>query len=322
MMSVTAKMIVDGSVLEGGGQILRNSVAYSALLRKPIAIENIRQNRKPPGLKPQHAAGTPGSLFKLAMLSHTIAKGLRLAAHICSGQLTGCEPKSTSIDLVPGQIQTPGSYTADPGTAGSTTLLLQISYPCLVFSQASEPSEITVRGGTNAAQAPQIDYTDQVFLPFLRQHLGLAPKLTIRRRGYYPRGGGEVHLNIPPTRGPLPPVNLTERGAVKYIFGRAYVAGYPARMADEIRAAAVDNLVSAGLDPKIIRIDSVRERDTEAFGKGSGVVLWAETEGGCRLGGSSSGLRGQSLASLGDAAASELVRNIDHGGCVDEYLQV
>lgn len=31
-----------GSILEGGGQILRNSAALSAIMRTPISVEKIR----------------------------------------------------------------------------------------------------------------------------------------------------------------------------------------------------------------------------------------------------------------------------------------
>ncbi|KAI8998900.1 RNA 3'-terminal phosphate cyclase [Trametes punicea] len=297
---------LDGSVLEGGGQLLRIAVALSALLSKPIAIDNIRSNRKPPGLKLQHAAG------------------LQLVAEICSARLDGCATGSTSIVFHPTtKPQVSRCYTADPGTAGSITLMLQVSLPCLIFSpdSAVSPSGLILRGGTNADQAPQVDYTQHVFLPFIRRHFGVQLSLNIVKRGYYPKGGGEVHVSVPPVRGPLPAVTLIERGPVKAVFGRSYVAGLPKDLAESMRKAATSVLVESGLDAGIINIDAVREKPTNAVGSGSGIVLWAETEDGSVIAGSASGRKGTEPAQVGRDAARELVSNLAHGGCVDEYMQ-
>ncbi len=45
---------IDGSYGEGGGQIVRSAVTLSCITKKPILIENIRKNRRVPGLRPQH----------------------------------------------------------------------------------------------------------------------------------------------------------------------------------------------------------------------------------------------------------------------------
>ncbi|KAI0646786.1 RNA 3'-terminal phosphate cyclase [Trametes meyenii] len=298
---------LDGSVLEGGGQLLRIAVALSALLSKPVAIDNIRANRKSPGLRYQHAAG------------------LQLAAEICSARLEGCETASSSIVFDPStKPRTSKIYTADPGTAGSIALLLQVSFPCLVFSESSgatAPSGLILRGGTNAANAPQIDYIEHVFLPFVRRHFGLQPTLNVVKRGYYPKGGGEVHVSIPPIGEPLSPVTLTERGEVKAVFGKSYVAGLPKSLAESMRAGAIESLVRCGISHELIHIEAVREKPTDAVGSGSGIVLWAETEGDCIIGGSALGRKGIDPQHVGRDAAEELAANLAHGGCVDEHMQ-
>ncbi|KAH9925294.1 RNA 3'-terminal phosphate cyclase [Fomitopsis serialis] len=282
------EITLDGSVLEGGGQLLRNAVALSTLLCQPITIQNIRAGRSPPGLKAQHAAG------------------LRLVAELCQGQLSGSDPGTTEIHYRPGPD-------------------MQLSFPCLLFSPgrsaSNEHTELVLCGGTNAIQAPQIDYTAHVFLPFMKRHFGLSPDLQVKKRGYYPKGGGRVRVLVPTVPGPLPSVNLINRGKVIAVRGRSYVAGLPAHLAASMRNAAMAILKQAGILPDVIDIEAIREDPSDAVGSGSGIVLWAETDGGCVLGGSAVGVKGKKPAKVGEEAAGELVRNLGYEGCVDEHMQ-
>jgi RNA 3'-terminal phosphate cyclase (ATP) len=216
----------------------------------------------------------------------------------------------------------PNHFTADSRTAGSTALLLQVALPCLLFSSSTAPSTLALRGGTNATQAPQIDYTQRVLLPFLRRHFGLDVKLNVQRRGYYPKGGGAVFCTVDPHPGVLPPVHLIDRGAVLAIRGESHVAGLPAHVATTMRDAATAKLVAAGVRPDIIDIVSLREDKNKVTGSGSAITLVAETEHGCVLAGSAIGKKALEPADVGVSAADELLRNLAHGGCVDEYLQV
>jgi len=50
-------------------------------------------------------------------------------------------------------------------------------------------------------------------------------------------------------------------------------------------------------------------------------LILATTSTGCLIAGSSLGEQGKPAEKVGEEAASELIRNLDFGGCVDEYLQ-
>ena len=270
--------------------------------------------------------------------------GLKLVAEICSAQTKGVRKASTEISFFPGPIQLGKKYVADPGTAGATGLLLQVSLPCLLFSQTGPPhsnldapsaqleglderTTLQLHGGTNATFAPQVDYTTNIFLPFLARHYDIHPKLKILKRGYYPRGGGLVTFSVPPfpPGTVLPSVSVMERGSITKIYGRSYVAGaLGLKIATKMSEAAKARLTSQlELNPEIFLIETVKEdaKDVGNQGSGSGIVLWAETDTGCVLGGSGLGSKGTDAGSVGKDAADELIRAIEGGGCVDEYLQ-
>jgi RNA 3'-terminal phosphate cyclase (ATP) len=271
--------------------------------------------------------------------------GLKLVAEICSARTNGIRKASSEVDFFPGPIQLGKKYVADPGTAGATGLLLQVSLPCVLFSQPAPPSPspdtpsssdiqeseewttLQLHGGTNATSAPQIDYTTNVFLPFLARHYNIHPKLKILKRGYFPRGGGLITFSVPPLPPgtTLPSITVTERGEITRIYGRSYVAGaLPFHIATGMSNAAKARLTSElGLNPKMVSIESLKDdaKDVGNNGSGSGIVLWAETDTGCVLGGSGLGSKGTGAATVGKDAADELIKVIKGGGCVDEYLQ-
>ncbi|MDQ3687646.1 MAG: RNA 3'-phosphate cyclase, partial [Acidobacteriota bacterium] len=47
-------LTIDGSFGEGGGQIIRTSLALSLVTGKPFRVERVRANRQKPGLQRQH----------------------------------------------------------------------------------------------------------------------------------------------------------------------------------------------------------------------------------------------------------------------------
>ncbi|KAK0502900.1 RNA 3'-terminal phosphate cyclase domain-containing protein [Armillaria luteobubalina] len=279
-------ILIDGSILEGGGQILRNSISLSSLLSKSVSIHKIRNGRKPPGLKNQHRTG------------------LELAANIVSAELRGATSGSTEIDFVPGIPRLPGHFAADSVTAGATTLMLQIAFPILLFSHQSTPSSLILKGGTNASHAPQIDYTQHVFLPFVRKHFGIDATLEIKRRGYYPKGGGENAAGVKAIKG------IAHLGGLPSHIGKGMVEGAKGYLAD-----------NPDLNGVPVEIENKRERNDNTVGAGSGILLWAELEGGGIIGGDALGKKGLDAQAVGRLAAESLIRGLSAGGCVDEWLQ-
>lgn len=292
------RILIDGSKGEGGGQIIRNAIAYAALCHLDLEIQNVRANRPKPGLQKQHLLG------------------LRTVANLCGGTLAGDELHSSRITFAPNSRPPSNHITADTETAGSIMLMLQASLPYCFFSK--DECHLTLKGGTNATMAPQYDYFTKVFLPIAQPGFGL-PNVHAKliRRGFFPRGGGEVQIAVSPNIKTISPITMVDRGDICSIAIHAFSAGkLPPHLAEKMAKSARTRLAHIC---HIIHVSTFHE--TEAVGSCLWILLVAETSTGCKLAGSAIGSPRQKADDTGRAAADELLRNIDQGGCVDEYLQ-
>jgi RNA 3'-terminal phosphate cyclase (ATP) len=211
---------IDGAYGEGGGQILRTALTLASLAVSPITVEKIRRGRPKPGLQPQHLTG------------------VRAVAQICQGKLKGDELFSDNLTLEPGVIL-PGSYEFDVAkyspSAGSVGMILQQLLPILIYGK--ENSYITIKGGTDVAWAPPIEFIQRVFLPTLAR-MGVTVELEIYEWGFFPIGGGSLKATVHPLAQPLKALQITERGNLKNLYGWAAAANLPQSILDrEIKQA-------------------------------------------------------------------------------------
>jgi RNA 3'-terminal phosphate cyclase (ATP) len=200
---------IDGSFGEGGGQILRTSLALSLVTGQPCRIQNIRAARKKSGLLRQHLTA------------------VNAAAEIGQAKVEGASLASRELTFSPGSV-TAGSYHFAVGSAGSTTLVLQTILPALVI--ASKPSTLVLEGGTHNPHAPPFDFLQKSFLPVLNR-MGPTISADLERPGFYPAGGGKFTVTIKPARR-LSPIQLLQRGEIRRCGATAIVAGLPQHIAE------------------------------------------------------------------------------------------
>jgi RNA 3'-terminal phosphate cyclase (ATP) len=202
-------LVIDGSMGEGGGQVLRTSLALALVTGQPFRMHSIRARRSKPGLLHQHLTA------------------VRAAAAVGGADVHGDALGSSSLVFAPGRM-VPGRHEFDVGTAGSATLVLQAILPALLA--ASEPSTVTVAGGTHNPHAPPCDFLAQSFLPLLGR-MGPRVEAKLERYGFFPAGGGRVTVRVEPA-GRLVPLDVLERGALRARRARALLASLPRSIAE------------------------------------------------------------------------------------------
>lgn len=282
---------IDASYGEGGGQLLRTAVALAAITGTPVQLSRVRAGRAKPGLAPQHLAA------------------VRAVAQICGAQLEELALGAQELRFEPGALRA-GSFEFDIGTAGSITLLLQALLPVLL--RAPGPSEVLVRGGTDVRAAPPLDYFTHVLLRLLRP-MGVNVQLQERRRGYFPRGGGEVQLRVAPAR--LQALRLESAGELVAVHGMAHVANLPLHIAERMRDAAQARLAPRS---RPVHIETRVLGPAQAIAQGGAIVLWAQTQHST-LGAGRVAERGLRAEVLGEAAAADLQAELDSGAAVDVH---
>ncbi len=282
---------IDGSHGEGGGQILRTTLALAAILRRPVEIHSIRAGRKKPGLRPQHLMAVK------AMTS------------ITAGKVNGAELGSMQLSFEPRQLA-PGSYSLDIGTAGSTSLVLQTMLPALLFAEGA--SQVVITGGTHVPWSPCFHYLQEVFVPAL-QKMGVALQLEIARWGWYPKGGGKVTASISAVP-ELSGVDFTWRGGLQNTYLLSAVSNLPMNIAERQRDQVLKRFRDHG--DEVPRIELSKGPSP---GTGTVVFVRAKFENGV-AGFTSLGKKGKPAEKVADDACSDFFRSMSSGAVVDDHL--
>lgn len=235
---------LDGSFGEGGGQILRTSLALSLITKKPFHLKNVRTKRAKPGLQPQHLMS------------------VQAAATIGQARLRGASLHSTDLTFEPGEV-VPGNYHFRIGTAGNTGLVLHTIY--LPLALAPGPSMVTIEGGTHVKQSPCYHFLETTWKPYM-EHLGIKFALRMLRSGFYPRGGGLIEAAFE-GNAQLPGLNLQIQKKHQEILIRSAVARLP------------ENIAQRQADRAFFRLRSLKRPATirlESWDGGPGTMLGLE----------------------------------------------
>ena len=337
----SSKLIhLDGTTLEGGGQLLRLAISLSSLTHLPIKITDIRGKRGPisspgkdGGLKPAHLAA------------------VTWLAKATGAETEGMEAKSRELTFRPSAFDTrPQGVWKDIreeskiirrtchislSTPGSVSLILQAVLPYILFGLSAFPEEqatpiplrVSIDGGTNVSNSPSFDYVCQVLLPTLSLKLGI-PEITttLHKRGWSTGGTqiGSVTFDILPfpKRHVLPAFHFSKRGRLAKV--RVSVLAPGAKAKRVIREDVIKQLLA--LEPELEIVFPVDEDSRNE--KRWYLLLVAETSEGYRLGRDwlydrkTKGIKiEETCVQLVSKVIKDLKRELDHGGCVDEYMQ-
>jgi len=280
---------IDGSQGEGGGQILRTSLALSLVTGTGFRMDRIRARRQKPGLLKQHLTA------------------VEAAKTVGCAEVEGAALSSQTLEFRPGPV-TPGNYRFAVGTAGSATLVLQTVLPALLTS--SGHSSLTLEGGTHNPTAPPFDFLARCFMPLIHR-MGPSVELELRRHGFFPAGGGRFHARIEPAK-KLSRVDLLERGSVRSRQAQILVSKLPEHVGQRELAVVRDGLKWRAEECGV-------EAVQHPVGPGNAVVLAIEAEHVTEVF-TGFGERGRPAEEVARSAVEAARAWLEAGVPVDEHL--
>lgn len=282
-------LLIDGSFGEGGGQIVRTALALSLLTGRALRMINIRAGRPRPGLLRQHLTA------------------VKAAAEVSGARVSGASIGSRELVFQPGAVR-PGDYRFSIGSAGSTTLVLQTILPALWTAPAA--SRLLLEGGTHNPHAPPADFLERSFLPIMN-HLGPHVSLTLERHGFYPVGGGRMHVTVEPAA-QLSPLVLNERGSIRRRRCRALVARLPKSIAERELAVIGERLQLPDDCLEAVELPP-------HYGPGNVVTIEIESEHVTEVF-TGFGMRGVRAETVASGAADQALRYLAADAAAGEFL--
>ena len=293
-------VVIDGARGEGGGQILRTSLALSMITGRPLHMERIRAGRAKPGLRRQHLAC------------------IEAAARLCHAAVRGDRVGSQELVFTPGAI-TGGEMEIDIGTAGSTTLVVQtIAVPAIA---AGVVLRAVIRGGTHNPLAPPFEFLGRVWLPHLHA-MGAKISLALDRHGFASggepaereRANGQITLEIG-AGGALGPIELARAGPVTSRRATAILSRLPSHVAEREHAIVRERLGFTAAECEV--------REVRGAGPANVLLIEIERAGGRELVSAfgEKGLRAERVAQQAcDDAAAFLAADVPVGEHLADQL--
>jgi RNA 3'-terminal phosphate cyclase (ATP) len=291
-MALTLPILIDGSLGQGSGQLLRTALALSAVTGRPFAMTRLGAGRQPPGLLEEQLAV------------------VRAAASLCDAVLEGDAVGSERLGFAPRRRVLAGDRSFDLPGAGSVTLLLQTL--CWPLALAGAASTLTLRGGTHLAGVPSFHELALVWSPAMAR-LGFTCELGLQSAGFAPEGGGACTVRIEPAHA-MPPLDLRQRGLLLSVEVLALVGGLP--WVDAVAEAAN---AERGLRALGVPAEAERIAMPVLGSRGRQTLLVASFE---RIRSGHSAIRGGDRAGEGAAgeAVAALQAHLERGGAVDPLL--